>query len=237
MSSKPAAVWITGAATGIGRSITKEFLNNNLFVIGSSRNKENLNKLKDELNSYHSKFVVEPLDIQEFSSVQSVFNRINKDYEIDCLINNAGITSFSLTTETDINLGDTIIKTNLLGSIYTSQNVLPAMIHRKGGTIINILSVAARKIFTGSSYYSASKAGLRAFMNVLREEVRDKKIRIINVYPGATITPIWPEDTLNKQSTKMMSSDDIANLIYKIYAENSNMVTEEIVIRPVTGDL
>jgi short-subunit dehydrogenase len=237
MSNKPAAVWITGAATGIGRSITKEFLNNSLMVIGSSRNKENLDKLKNELNLYNSKFVVEPLDITEYSSVQSVFNRIDKDYEIDCLINNAGITSFSLTTETDVNLGDAIIKTNLLGSIYTSQNVLPAMINRKGGTIINILSVAAQKIFTESSYYSASKAGLQAFMNVLREEVRDKNIRIINVYPGATKTSIWPEDTLKKLSAKMMSADDIANLIYAIYAGNSNMVTEEIVLRPVTGDL
>ena len=87
---------------------------------------------------------------------------------------------------------------NLLGSIYTTKAVLPEMIKRKSGTIINILSVAAKTVFTNSSIYTASKSGLEAFGKVLREEVREYNIRVINIFPGATATEIWSKEALDK---------------------------------------
>jgi short-subunit dehydrogenase len=111
------------------------------------------------------------------------------------------------------------------------------MIENKSGTIINILSVAAKKIFTNSSIYAASKAGLELFSKVLREEVRELNIRIINIYPGATSTEIWPENAIDKFSDKMMSPEKLANFIYDIYANTSDLSPEEVVVRPITGDL
>jgi len=71
----------------------------------------------------------------------------------------------------------------------------------------------------------------------LREELKDTDIRVINLLPGATATPIWPEKALNNFSEKMMTAEDVADFIYKIFNLNSTVVPEEIIIRPVHGDL
>jgi short-subunit dehydrogenase len=111
------------------------------------------------------------------------------------------------------------------------------MIEQKQGTIINILSVAAETVLTKSSIYAASKAGLQAYTKVLREELRENNIRIINVLPGATRTPIWPNSALEKYGERMMSPAELAKFIYQVYSINSNLVPEEITIRPIKGDL
>ena len=76
-----------------------------------------------------------------------------------------------------------------------------------------------------------------AYTNVLREEIRDKNIRVINISPGPTKTPIWGESALKKFSGKMMNAADVANLVYNLYSEKSNLVAENVVVRPITGDL
>ena len=111
------------------------------------------------------------------------------------------------------------------------------MIERQSGTIINILSMVTQKVFTSSSAYTASKSGLLGYTKVLREEVRDKNIRIINVSPGATSTEIWSDEIRNKHNDSMMNSDDIAKIVFRIFSEKSNMVVEDIILRPLKGDL
>ncbi|MCW8849036.1 MAG: SDR family oxidoreductase, partial [Melioribacteraceae bacterium] len=176
-------------------------------------------------------------DVSNFDQVAAISKEIQENYSLECLINNAGITSFKPFIENSIEDIDKIIKTNLNGSIYTIKSVLPQMIENQSGTIINILSVAAKKIFTNSSIYAASKAGLELFSKVLREEIREHNIRIINIYPGATSTEIWPENAIDKFSDKMMSPEKLAKFIFDIYSNSSDISPEEIVIRPITGDL
>jgi len=153
------------------------------------------------------------------------------------LINNAGITSFKKVEHNSLEDIESIIQTNLLGSIYTIKAVLPLMIKKNKGTIINILSVVTEKIFQQSGAYSASKAGLKAFSQVLREEVRKYNIRVINVYPAATNTDIWSEENKTKFAHRMMNPADIAKMVISIYEHPGNVVTEEIVLRPIEGDL
>jgi short-subunit dehydrogenase len=78
---------------------------------------------------------------------------------------------------------------------------------------------------------------LLAYTNVLREEVRKYNIKVINILPGATKTPIWSSEMLNKYANKMMSPEDLALFIYSVYDLDSSLVTEEITIRPICGDL
>ena len=233
---KQKAVWITGASAGIGKSLSIKFANNNHIVFGSARRKKSLNNIDVKLND-KSKFRYIENDVSNYDQVVSVCNKINEEFEIECLINNAGISSFKPFIENSVEEIDNIIKTNLNGSIYTIKSVLPGMIEKKSGTIINILSVAAQKIFTNSSIYAASKSGLEIFSKVLREEVRESNIRIINIFPGATSTDIWPENAINKFSDKMMTPDSLADFIYSIYSNSSTLSPEEIVVRPITGDL
>ena len=236
MNENKKAVWVTGASSGIGKAIAESFVKNGFHVIATARRIDLLSELKNSLDN--SKLLETfQLDIKNEEEIEKFISSINSESEIDCLINNAGVTSFKKAVDDSLPEIEEIINTNLLGSIYTIKKVLPEMIARKSGTIINVLSVVTKKIFTSSSAYSASKAGLLAYTNVLREEVRDKNIRVINISPGATRTDIWPESAREKYSQRMMNAEAIADLILKVYLEKSNLVAEEIVIRPISGDL
>ena len=111
------------------------------------------------------------------------------------------------------------------------------MIEQGGGTIINILSSVTKKVFIRSSAYAASKNGLMAYANVLREEVRKYKIKVINIIPGATETPMWSQEIRKENSERMMSTEDIARLLVWVYLQKENMISEEIFVRPIEGDL
>lgn len=237
MNTKQNIVWVTGASSGIGRSISHEFNSNGESVAISARRVEELKKLNSDLTDKSNPFLIIPLDVSNSTEVNEAAKKIVAENNISCLINNAGVTSFTPAVDDSLEDIDEIIKTNLLGAIYSIKSVLPGMIENKSGVIINIISVAAIKIFKESSTYAASKAGLLAYTKVLREEVRDKNIRIINILPGATKTPIWPNQSLEKFADRMMSPDELAKFLYQVYSIKSNLVPEEIVIRPVKGDL
>ncbi|MBA4406695.1 hypothetical protein C0389_05420 [bacterium] len=234
---KKQAVWITGVSSGIGRAIAFKFASNGITVLGTARRIDLINEIKKELGESENLLIPYQLDISDCNAVNSFYSDISSQYDIECLINNAGTTSFKNAIDNSIQEIEEIIRVNLLGSIYSIKAVLPEMLEKKSGTIFNILSVVTQKIFTSSSAYSASKSGLHAYAKVLREEIRDKNIRVINVSPGATATSIWPEGVLQKYSDSMMSAKAIAELIYKVYSEKSNLVSEELVLRPIKGDL
>ncbi|MDX1373503.1 MAG: SDR family NAD(P)-dependent oxidoreductase, partial [Nitrososphaeraceae archaeon] len=151
--------------------------------------------------------------------------------------NNAGLTSFKHASDNSVNEINDIINTNLLGSIYSIKSVLPTFIKNESGTIFNVLSVVVKKTFTRSSVYAASKMGLLGYSNSVREEVRKHNIRVINIIPGATETSMWSQDIRKEKSEVMMNPDSIARVIVSAYLQKDNLVTEEIVLRPVTGDL
>ncbi len=234
MKEKKKIVWVTGASSGLGKAIVQVFAANGIYIAGTARRIDLLNDIKEKLGGL---FIPIKLDVSDKLCVEEVYKKISAEYEVETLINNAGITSFKNAIDDNIETMEHIIQTNLLGSIYTIKYVLPEMIERKEGTIINILSVVTQKVFTGSSSYSASKTGLLAFAKVIREELRDKNIRVINISPGPTATEIWHEKVLAKYSEKMMSTEAIAKLIFRIYEEKTNLVAEEIVLSPITGEL
>lgn len=234
---KTSAVWITGASSGIGKAAVKQFARVGAKVFASSRRLTELERLNFELSAENLRVEIIPCNVASAANVDQAAKKILAENQIVCLINNAGITSFRAAADNSNQEITNIINTNLLGAIYTIKSVLPSMIKNGGGKIINILSVVTHKIFLNSSAYSASKMGLLGFTNVLREEVRKDNIKIMNIIPGATETPIWSSEMRKKYSNRMMKPDDIASLLVWIYLNNDNMVTEEIVIRPVEGDL
>lgn len=236
MTDTKNAIWITGASSGIGKAMTEKFIHNGYFVIATSRNLKLLQELTGSVQKPEL-LHINKLDIKNPDEIKNFYKSLGPNVSIECVINNAGITSFKNAIDDTVPEIEDIIHTNLLGSIYTIKQVLPGMIEKNRGTIINILSVVTKKIFTASSAYSASKAGLLAYTNVLREEVRGKNIRVINISPGATNTNIWPDKTRNKYSEKMMNIDSVAEFVLHLYKEDSNLVAEDIVLRPLTGDL
>ena len=237
MPERKNIVWITGASSGIGRSLSKAFVEKGFNVAAASRNLDLLNRLAEEYKNFEGEFLPFKLDIRNAEETLKLSEKLRKNYKIDCLINNAGVTVFASAEETTTEQAENIIATNLLGSIYATKAVLPEMKNSGKGTIINIVSVAAETIFKESSVYAASKSGMAAFAKVLREEVRENNIRVVNIYPGAVRTPIWDNEVLEKKSELMMSPDDVAKFALSVYENKANMIAEEITLRPVTGDL
>ena len=235
MSNEQTGIWITGASSGIGKAAVEEFASVGCKIFATARRVTELDRLKKEINSKHLE--IYPCNVASQANVEQIFKKITSENQINCLVNNAGITSFKTAEDNTIKEIDDIIKTNLLGSIYTLKSTLAHMKKKGGGTIINVLSTVVVKTFTNSSVYTASKMGLLGYLKVLREEVRDYKIRIVNIIPGATETAMWTRETREKHADRMMNPKSIARLMVSSFLQKDNLVAEEIVVRPIEGDL
>ena len=235
--AKKDGIWITGASSGIGKAVALEFAKIGCNVFVSARRAQELERLKDEAGKQGDNIFTFPCNVASSTNVEQTVKKITSEFELNCLINNAGITSFKHASDNSINEINDIINTNLLGAIYSIKAVLPSFIKNESGTIVNILSVVVKKVFTRSSVYAASKMGLLGFSNSLREEVRKHNIRVINIIPGASETSMWSQEIRKEKGELMMNPESIARIIVSSYLQKDNLVTEEIVLRPITGDL
>lgn len=235
--AKKDGIWVTGASSGIGKAVALEFAKVGCNVFISARRAQELERLKDEAGKQGDNIFPFPCNVASSTNVDQTFKKITSDFEVNCLVNNAGVTSFKNAVDNSVNEINDIINTNLLGAIYSTKAVLPTFIKNESGTIFNILSVVVDKTFTKSSVYAASKMGLLGYSRSLREEVREHNVRVINIIPGATETAMWSQDVRKEKGEKMMNPESLARIIVSAYLQKDNLVTEEIVLRPVTGDL
>lgn len=235
MIEKPKLVWITGGSSGIGYSLVKRFINSDFHILTTTHNQNNLIDLKSKFHNVKNCHL-EFCDIRDNIEISKIVENYSNKFDIVLLINNAGITSFNAFEKNNIDDINSVIDTNLKGPIFTINKLLPSLINNSG-TIINILSVAAVEIFENSSLYSASKAGLLSFSNVLREELRKYNVRVINILPGATNTPIWGNENLEKFGQRMMNPDELAELVFNVWVNNNSIIVENITIKPITGNI
>ena len=227
-------VWITGVRSGVGEALATAFLEGGWRVFGSSRTRPR----KDSVWHRHPDAHFVPLDVRSTASVQKAWLRIrDRVSSLDMLINNAGVTAFKEVVKTDPKEFGDIIDTNLTGLFLTTRAVLPSMRRRKKGTIVTILSYAAKTVYTMSGAYAASKAGADMFLRVVREENRDAGIRVVNVFPGAVDTPMWSPSMRKDHGSSMMTAEHVASAVFDLTAIRTTVVPEEIVLRPEIGDL
>jgi 3-oxoacyl-[acyl-carrier protein] reductase len=230
-------IWITGASRGIGRAVAEQLLRDGHTVAATARTAEQLDSLRN-LVSKDASFLPIPVDVTVYTDVIKAVEAILQEFgSIDVFIGNAGVTRFKTIEETSIEELDEIIDTNLKGMSYCIKALLPSMLRRRNGWILSTISVTAHKTFTKSGAYAASKSGLLSFINVLREEVRDKGIKVTAFIPGAVDTEMWPGKVREKYRDRMMKASDIAVLVSSLLAAPANMMLEEILVRPVLGDL
>ena len=231
-------VWITGASTGIGKELANVFSKAGHIVVITARRKSRLVAIASEIKFAEREASAFVCNVASERSVQRTAKRIREKYgTIDVLINNAGITTFKSYMETKVWEFDNIINTNLRGTFLCIKSVLPLMIKKKKGHIINIISTAANTIFENSSAYSASKAGILAMTNVLRKEVRKNNIKITNILPGAVETPMWDSRTRQRFHNRMMSPADIAKIVLQTFEQPKKVLIEDVVINPIKGNI
>lgn len=236
--SSPRIVWVTGASSGIGQALGWEFASHGDHVILSARTESSLTDLHTKLENIDRRSRVLLCDVRDEQSVSLAAREIlNVHGRLDILINNAGITVFKEFLNTSVQEFDDILATNLRGVFLTTRSVLPSMVERGDGLIMNVVSYAAKATYTDSSVYSATKAGVSSMMEGLRAEVRRKGIKIVNVFPGAVKTPIWNQKVTDRYGEQMMSPADVARTIYDVSCQSRSLMVEEITVRPQGGDL
>lgn len=206
---------ITGAGKGIGKAITIALAKEGVNVGLIARTQSDLDKLAEELKAYNVKVATAAADVSDINSVNEAVKSIQNELGfIDILINNAGIGKFGKFLELEPTAWEEIIKVNLLGPYYVTRAVVPQMIEKATGDIVNISSSSAHSPAAVTSAYSASKAGLIALSTSLMQEMRKHNIRVTSLSPSTTATDMAIDLKLTDGNPdKVMQPEDLAELV------------------------
>jgi NAD(P)-dependent dehydrogenase (short-subunit alcohol dehydrogenase family) len=228
---------ITGANRGIGLAIARALAREGCDLIITGRDERALARAHRELVKLGVQVLAQSCDVRNPDSVDYLFALVRGlRRPLDILINNAGIGHPNrAVSDLPYPMWMEVIDTNLNGLFLVTQAALAVM--KRGGTIVNNLSVAAERVFPGSAAYNASKHGALGFTNTLREELRPKGIRVIDLMPGATDTAIWNALWPKAPRRKMMSAESVARTVVDALRLPDNTTVEKIVVRPSAGTL
>lgn len=191
MDYKNKTIWITGASSGIGEAFAKKFYAEGAKLILSSRRKEELERVKEDLGTDESNCFVLPLDLANSDSLpKKAAEALAAFGRIDVLVNNGGISQRSLFAETDMETIRRLMEVNFFGSAELTRAVLPSMMEQKSGHIIVISSVAGKFGTKFRSGYAASKHALQGLFDCIRQEMYEYNVGVTMVCPGPIKTSI-----------------------------------------------
>lgn len=206
---------VTGAGRGIGKATSIALAKEGVHIALIGRTQDNVDAVAKELEGYGVKTVAIAADVTNLQQIEAAVEKINATLgSIDILVNNAGISKFGkfleLTPEEFFN----IINVNVMGVYNVTRAVLPQMLERNAGEIINISSTAGQKGAPVTSAYSASKAAVIGMSESLMMEVRKSDIRVVTLTPSTVATDMAVELNLTDGNTeKVMQPEDLAELI------------------------
>jgi len=228
---------ITGASRGIGLAIALALAKEGCTLILTARDETKLSQLSRELSRRKTRILAQSCDVGDPYSVDDLFLGIRTKFRtLDILINNAGIAHPSLPVENlPYAVWKDVFATNVDGTFLVTQAALGLM--KRGGTVINNLSIAATRVFAGSAAYNASKHAALGLTNTLREELRPRGIRVIGLLPGATDTDIWKTLWPQAPRKKMMSPETVAKAVVEAILLPSSATVESLEILPTSSTL
>ncbi len=235
LSGKTALV--TGGGSGIGLAVARAFLQDGARVVISGRHEDKLARAARDLQAgdrigYHAADVGEPEQVRRL--IEETTRRCGR---IDILVNNAGLNIKErevrqLTPET----WQQLIRANLDGAFYCIHYVLPQMLQRKDGIIINVSSIAGKRASPlGGAAYAASKFGMTALGLCLGAEEKDSGVRVSNIYPGEVDTPILevrPQPVTDEHRQRILKPEDVAAAVLFAATLPPHVSVPELVIKP-----
>lgn len=235
-------VFITGATSGIGKATAKVFAGNNDFnLILVGRRYERLKILKDELDNENRDIHIFELDVRDENAVFKLVKENKKLFSsVDFLVNNAGLAKgLCLLHELPGEYIHQMIDTNIKGLLNVSRAVLPFMIERKNGFIINIGSIAGKEVYRMGTVYCATKFAVEAITRGMRLEYHDKGIRIGQISPGHVENTEFAKVRFDGDNQKAsiyedfvpVSSDDIARSIYFMATQPPHVNIQDIFLQ------
>ncbi|MCP4413360.1 MAG: SDR family oxidoreductase [Gammaproteobacteria bacterium] len=207
-------IWITGASSGIGEAVAKQFIAQGARLILSARNENKLQELKEKCITNGAKtehVLVLPLDMEKPEAFAAAHETVIRQFgQLDMLFNNAGISQRSLCKDTDISVYRTLFEVDFFGQIALTKAVLPLMIEKNAGHLVVTSSVAGKIGVPFRTGYCAAKHAVMGFFDALRAEVINNNIRVTTITPGFIQTNL-SKNALNSDGSKFGITDaDIA---------------------------
>ncbi len=243
-SLKGKVVLITGASSGIGMACAKSFATEGAKLLLGARRMERIETLAKEIREkYQVDVIPAKMDVTHYEELEKTLSGLPQGWkEIEVLINNAGLSlRLDKLYDADVKDWDSMIDTNVKGLLYVTRLVLPGMVERNRGHVINIGSIAGTEAYPGGSVYCASKAAVRTLSQAMRMDVFGKSIRITNIQPGMTKTEFslvrWKGDEAlsNKvyEGIDCLTSEDVAEVILFCATRPPHVNIGEVVMTPV----
>jgi 3-oxoacyl-[acyl-carrier protein] reductase len=230
ISLKGSVSIVTGGSKGIGKAIALALAKAGSDVVVTSRSQKELDAVAKEVESHGVQCLPIAGDVSKKTDVDRVISRtIGAFGTVDVLVNNAGIGKFGKVVDMSEEDFERMLSVNLLGVFLFSKAVLPTMIQKKKGSIINISSLAGKNSFVGGAGYSASKWGLMGFAKSLMLEVRNSNIRVVTICPGSVDTKF---STHPKDLEKLIQPEDVAETVLFAITMPARSNVSEIDIRP-----
>ena len=234
-------VFITGATSGIGKATAEFLAKHNYRLILCGRNQNRLKELKQTLGKQTAITTLQ-FDVRDKEAVFSAIESLPENFrEIDVLINNAGNAhGLSSIQEGDINDWDAMLDINVKGLLYVSRAILPKMIERNSGFIVNIGSTAGKEVYPNGNVYCASKSAVEAINKGMRMDLNQYNIRVSAIHPGLVETAFsdvrFKGDTERAkkvyQGYKALQPEDIAEIIHFVITRPYHINIEDLVVFP-----
>lgn len=233
---------ITGATSGFGEAATRTLLSHGAKVIGTGRRQERLDKLASELGGG---FLPLCFDVGDRGQAQRALSHLPSEFSaVDVLVNNAGgAIGLDLAPEANLDDWDAMINSNIKGLIYCTRLLLPGMLERGRGTIINIGSTAAEWPYPGGNVYGAAKAFVHQFSLNLRADLAGSPIRVTDIQPGLAggteFSQIRFKGDAKKaaavyEGAEALTAQDISDAIYWVISRPAHVNINSMQIMPVS---
>lgn len=234
---------VTGASSGIGEATARALAAEGAAVTLAARRTERLEALKDEIEQQGGRALVVETDVTKRDDVANLAAKTKEAFgTIDILVNNAGIMLLSYLEKRKLDEWEAMLDVNIKGVLYGVYEVLPTMIEQQSGHIINVSSVAGRRVIPSGAVYSATKFAVTAFSEGMRQELTPKYgIRVTSIEPGIVATElathISDEDVIERfkgmaDKITPLTSEDIADTILYAVTSPQHVSVHELLVLP-----
>lgn len=243
-SLKNKIVFISGASSGIGKACAHAFAAEGAKLILAARRKEKLEQLASELKeNFNAEIKILSFDIQKYQEIKESFASLPKEWKnVDILINSAGLAQgMHKLQEGNPDDWDVMINTNIKGLLYLTREILPYMVKRESGHIINLGSTAGHDVYPSGNVYCATKFAVNAISQSLRIDVLDKSIKVSSVDPGMVETEFsvirFSGDVERAKNVYKgvdpLTADDVADAILYCATRPKHVNINEIILTPI----
>jgi len=225
---------VTGASSGIGRAIAYRFADAGASVALIARRKNRLEEAAGEIQKRGSKALVVAADLDQPSEIERAFQEIRQKWgDPGILVNNAGRgTAYGSLTERSLEDYESVFNLNVRALFLATREVLPAMIQKRTGTIVNIASIAGKVGLANIALYCASKFAVMGLSEALLEEVREKNIRVAAICPGMVNTEFFDRLKVEGDRKRFIQPEDVAEAVLLCASDTQTAAFSEIIIRP-----